>query len=314
MDIITIEKRLWEMFCNKQGIPLSKNDLDNDGTIPNYRKCSRLGISIYKLNKLFHEKYITEINIKNCKECNSILTTHDKIFCNRSCAAKYNNIGRVHSTETKQKLSDNSKYYIHNIGKCSKIFRKCLICDNTFKVYANSKREYCSHKCNPNLGGFREGAGYSKSGYYKGIYCGSTYELVWVMYRLDNNLEVKRFEGYIEENGKKYFPDFYVDNKIIEIKGRHTEEVDIKTKMALDAGFNIEVKYKKDLQAEFEWVKKNYVYKEVYELYDNHRPKYSYVCNYCGTIISTNKIKKTDTKFCNTTCVGKFMALKRKIL
>ena len=36
-------------------------------------------------------------------------------------------------------------------------------------------------------GGIREGAGRSKSGWYKGYYCNSSYELAWVIYSLDNN-------------------------------------------------------------------------------------------------------------------------------
>ena len=71
------------------------------------------------------------------------------------------------------------------------------------------------------MGGYREGSGRSKSGYYKGIYCGSTYELCWVIYSLDHNIQFNRFPGMIEENGLKYYPDFLLDDgkTIIETKG-----------------------------------------------------------------------------------------------
>ena len=69
------------------------------------------------------------------------------------------------------------------------------------------------------LGGYREGSGRSKSGYYKGIFCASTYELAWVVYRIDNQLPVERFKGYLEDevSNLKYYPDFFVDGSIVEI-------------------------------------------------------------------------------------------------
>ena len=42
-------------------------------------------------------------------------------------------------------------------------------------------------------GGYRPGSGRAKTGYYKGIYCGSTYELAWVIYQIDNNKDFSRF-------------------------------------------------------------------------------------------------------------------------
>lgn len=303
MTLDEIKIKLWDEY-SKSGNEITRGTVNLLEDIPNHRKCHRMGLNLYDLNKEFKLKYITEVNITCCLTCNNIITVVGNKFCNTSCAASFNNKNRKMSSETKNKISNKLKGNIpQNKGNCSKIDRKCLICDSIFMVYANGAKIYCSRKCNPKLGGYREGAGYSKSGYYKGIYYGSTYELVWGIYRIDHGLTVKRFDGYIEENGKKYFPDFDVDGKIIEIKGRHTKEVDIKTNMAIDAGYQIEVKYKKDLQKEFEWVKKNYTYKEIYELYDGYNPKYEYVCDTCGEKYTSNKIKTRKTYMvCSRKC------------
>lgn len=44
----------------------------------------------------------------NCKHCNSKISENKK-FCNRSCAATYNNTHRIVSDETKKKLSETMK-------------------------------------------------------------------------------------------------------------------------------------------------------------------------------------------------------------
>jgi len=60
------------------------------------------------------------------------------------------------------------------------------------------------------VGGLRNGSGRSKSGYYKEIYCGSTYELCWVIYNLDHNISFSRFSGYLTDGKIKY--------KVLDIK------------------------------------------------------------------------------------------------
>jgi len=66
---------------------------------------------------------------------------------------------------------------------------------------------------------------FGRQGFYKGIKCDSSWELAFVMYNLDHNIEFKRNEEYFEYfdvNGKKhlYFPDFVLsDGTYVEIKG-----------------------------------------------------------------------------------------------
>ncbi len=62
------------------------------------------------------------------------------------------------------------------------------------------------------------------SGYYRKFWCDSSWELAFLMYHLDNDIEIKRNnKGYSYTfYGKKhkFYPDFIIDGKFYEIKGR----------------------------------------------------------------------------------------------
>lgn len=178
----------------------------------------------------------------------------------------------------------------------------CVSCVHKTKEY----KDKISKSLKGKTGGYKKGSGRSFSGYYKNIYCGSTYELVWVIYRLDHNLPVKRFKGYLKNNNLIYYPDFIDNNKIIEIKGYHTDTVDKKANLAKEYGFEIDILYKEDLTFAFNWVKNNYYYKKLQELYDNYKPKYEYICNNCYVPFSKDVKVHTELKFCCRSCVGKY--------
>ncbi len=94
---------------------------------------------------------------------------------------------------------------------------------------------------NPNSGGYRQGSGRGKRGWYKGIYCDSSWELAFVVYHIDHNLYIERCREkrkYVFENKQhNYYPDFITDDGIIEIKGwkndkwleKQKQNTDIKT-------------------------------------------------------------------------------------
>lgn len=165
-------------------------------------------------------------------------------------------------------------------------------------------------------GGYREGSGRAKFGYYKGIYCGSTYELCWVIYNLDHNISFKRFEGYLQDGKIKYYPDFLIDtNTIVEIKGYKTEEVDRKTQLAVSNGYSISVLYKKDLEYAFEYVKKQYKISnknKFHTLYDDHKPQFNLVCSNCNLSFYTERKPKSKISFCTRKCAGCFRFKKNK--
>lgn len=83
-------------------------------------------------------------------------------------------------------------------------------------------------KKNHKAGGYRKGSGRGKQGWYKGIYCDSSWELAFVYYHLENNLDIKRCtesRKYIYEGVEHtYIPDFVTKDGIIEIKGYNTKQ------------------------------------------------------------------------------------------
>ena len=121
------------------------------------------------------------------------------------------------------------------------------------------------------LGELIEGSGRGKKGKYKGYYCDSTYELVYIIYNLDNNIPFKRckrsYHYTYNDNNYKYYPDFELDDgSLVEIKGYHTPQVDAKLNAVTDR--KIKVLYYDDLQYAFNWVKNNYSYNSLTDLYD----------------------------------------------
>lgn len=249
--------------------------------------------------------------IKICPKCQS---SHELlgVFCSRTCAN-----GRPKSAETKEKIR--LKMVGRVFGKKKDERRTNLICCTCGLALSRSKsqiskRNYCNKKCSdldhkraPLSGGFREGSGRSKSGYYKGIYCGSTYELAWVYYMISKGTSFIRFEGYIDiPSGGKYFPDFLVDKKIVEIKGYWTKNVDIKSDAARNAGYDISVLYKKDLAECFEIVRKKIGNKPIESLYEDFKPSYSYVCCICGENFSAQRKRRLSSVCCSKKCGGKF--------
>lgn len=91
-----------------------------------------------------------------------------------------------------------------------------------------------SHSGTFSRGGLRVGGGRGKKGWYKGIWCDSSWELAWVIYQLDHNIPFKRnTEGFEYEylgEKRKYYPDFILlnDSVYVEIKGYHNNRFSAK--------------------------------------------------------------------------------------
>ena len=122
-------------------------------------------------------------------------------------------------------------------------------------------------KKNPLAGGLREGSGRGKKGWYKGIFCDSSWELAFVIYHIDHNIPIKRCEEKRPYEYKGithyYVPDFIVNDKIIEIKGFNTEQWQIKMLNNKD----VTVLYEEDMKPYFEYVENKYG-KNYIEMYD----------------------------------------------
>lgn len=207
-----------------------------------------------------------------------------KKYCSRSCANS-----RQFTEESKKKKSDSIKAYYKDKNNNSIYYGniltayKCKYCGRIFNMHDQRDtggRKFCSKECRDKwmalniyakAGGYREGSGRSHSGWYKGIYCSSTWELAFLIYHLDHNLPIKRCTFYrtYEYNGvtHKYYPDFITNIGIIEIKGFKTKQWEAKQR----ANPDIITLYKTDMQKYIDYVKSKYTCM-LEELYDNSKP------------------------------------------
>lgn len=228
-----------------------------------------------------------ELVCEKCGKSYIVSTTQEKFdkgkhtkFCSVSCRNSH-----VVTDETKKKISESLKE--RELNKITEDDRKrrrkvykCKVCGSEFTFFDNRDcggRQYCSKKCkheflSKNTGGYRNGSGRGKSGWYKGIHCDSTWELAYVVYNIDHNINIKRCTEYrtYEYKGKihKYVPDFVVDETLVEIKGFRTEQWEAKLKHNPD----IKVIYKPDIKPYIEYVVSKYGY-DYTNLYDSSNPK-----------------------------------------
>lgn len=129
-------------------IPICKNRKElllklgfnlNGGTKRTLRNiCNKYGIDLSVFDtKLTPEKYYE--NPKYCQQCGKIIPYEKRInkFCSSSCAATYNNTGRVRIKKTDKKLSEKQQV--------SKEKHYCLFCGKELTKYHQEK--FCSQKC-----------------------------------------------------------------------------------------------------------------------------------------------------------------------
>lgn len=253
------------------------------------RECPICGREISRSN---YQKHIDKHNRKpNLPEIPKYRLMHEGLvcqFCGRLCINRNSlcNHERLCKNDPNRQLIN----YAHTSQKGRKAWNKGLKKETSPKILqiSNSLKEY--YKVHPGSfsgrhhtkesiekisksGGFRKNSGIGKKGYYKGVYCASTYELAFVIYNIDHNIKFERFKGYYlySYNGKKhkYFPDFILeDGSLVEIKGYATDLVNIKLMAVKDR--KITVLYKSDLKYAFDYIKEKYGKNEtnLFELYE----------------------------------------------
>lgn len=242
-------------------------------------------------------------------------------FCSRSCANS-----KVHTEETKNKIKEKINK-LKNEGKLFiptpknsgiRINKKCPVCNKEFNVCVSGKNKiYCSKHCmiedhehkfrKVSPGGNREGAGRSISGRYKGFYCGSVWELCFYIYHIDKGIKIDRCNEsffYNDDKGRerRYFPDFLVEDKIVEIKGPQDKLWEYKLK-SFPKKEKLIVLYKDDMKVYIDYVKEKYNCFYPQELYDDFKLSFKYICENCGSEFSSNKKNRT---FCSRRCAGLF--------
>lgn len=220
---------------------------------------------------------------KKCEQCGKLILFEfrNKRFCDIYCATIFTNKNRkiIYSEETLERLRECAKKNLKKvIPKDRKTFiLSCKICDKKFTVFYEKKhKKTCSEECRKkahSLYNHKQTKTYGICGYYKGIYCGSSWELAFLIFNLDAGKKVERCQITIpyEYNGEQhnYFPDFIMDNVIYEIKGFENEDVKIKTQATIHAGFEIVVLRKKEINPIIKDLKKRYGVKDITVLYDS---------------------------------------------
>lgn len=245
--------------------------------------------------------------MKLCEKCG---TEHEKPgrFCSRKCANS-----RKHTKETRDKISEKATRNASIKGPPKQILKECIICNTLHSKFGKTCSSECYKKHASNslkgkTGGYRNGSGHSKSGWYKGVYCGSTYELCWVIYNIDHNIKFERFPCKLQWGGISYIPDFLSgDGKtIIEIKGFEDQiSVDKKTAVANHHGFDVVVLRQIDLLFAFDYVRSIYGTAKFETLYDGYKPSFTYRCSNCHQSYDSDKIK-SSMSFCSRSCAGKY--------
>lgn len=252
----------------------------------------------------------------NCLKCNNQHngTYGSGKYCSRKCANS--RTWSQSDKDKKSKSATNSPLVLKanrekSIGHT--IQKKCPICEIKFTIpISESNQIFCSRKCHDldvsfkfrkkPPGGYRQGAGRSKGGWYKGIWCDSSWELAWVIYNIDHNILFKRnkkgFEYKIQNEIHNYYPDFIVGDNFIEIKGRLLEKDKFKISQF---PFKLKILFKKDLKEILKYVIEKYGgdFIKLYEENPHNIRKNS--CEICG-----KPAKKT---YCSRKCSG--IALKK---
>ncbi len=121
---------------------------------------------------------------------------------------------------------------------------------------------------------------WGRTGYYKGIYCQSTYELAFAIWAIEEGKPIQRCRlkiPYLFENRiRKYNPDFEITGKIYEIKGFEDETVEPKLIAAYEQGIEINYIGESDIGYYFEYAVEKFGLhpeKEFRHFYNDVAPK-----------------------------------------
>jgi len=169
--------------------------------------------------------------MQNCEICNSF---HDGTygsgrFCGLKCSKTFSSTCKKSSKN--ENISNSLK---GRLRTRTLLVKNCLKCSNEFSTVKTSKK-YCSHHCavlasNSNdavkeklrIARIREiekgNVGYGIKTEYRGIRCDSALEYAFLKKYFQDNPEskIERFRGHIvTSSGRKYQPDFIIDDKII---------------------------------------------------------------------------------------------------
>lgn len=192
---------------------------------------------------------------KVCSKCGhnfEIVATESEIrrdkvkkFCSRKCGNSRNLTEETKKKIGKSLIEGGNRFIPDNKGR--KYERRkgilltnkknseftCLHCGEIGKSYKYKKDQKYHKECWLRVsGGIKKGSSRGKSGFYKGYWCDSSYELAYLIYCLDSDIKIERnkkgFEYFYEEKRHLFYPDFIVNGKYVEIKNFKSELTDAK--------------------------------------------------------------------------------------
>lgn len=135
----------------------------------------------------------------------------------------------------------------------------------------HTKETILKMKNNPKCGGLRIGSGHGKMGWYKGVYCRSSWELAWLIYQLEHGQKVEPCKEFFEYrfNGgtHRYYPDFKIGEIYYEIKGQHFDNLTAKLEYFPKEKTLIMIDGKQEIKLYLDYVIKKYG-KDFIKLYE----------------------------------------------
>ena len=255
-----------------------------------------------------------------CKKCNNEFEVQKGLI--NYCSIKCRN-SHFRSEESKRKTSlsvlssekvkESNAKREHKKGDKSPIWIErveviCSLCNESFIKPITSSRKYHG-KCYTKIaGGYKPNSGKGKKGWYKGFWCDSSWELAWVIYHLEHDIEFERntekFKYSYKSKELNYIPDFKSDNIYYEIKGYSWDKVKEKINQF---PFELKVLFEDDLKEVFKYVKEKYG-SDYIKLYEGN--PWIQLTNNCK---KCNKPCKKKSIFCSKECSGSFNRRFRKI-
>ena len=161
-------------------------------------------------------KYICKFCSKECKNANSH-RNHERL-CPSNPERNYVSHTIGHKAWNKGLTKETSE----SVAKFSKTYSERYSRENNH-WYGKHHSDETIRKMKKTCGGYRQGSGRGKHGWYKGYYCDSSWELAFVIYNLDHNIKFERNRKVFTYNYNNeihtYMPDWLIDNKYVEIKG-----------------------------------------------------------------------------------------------
>lgn len=163
-----------------------------------------------------------------------------------------------------------------------KISEKITGFASTSEKEIERRKKLSEHAKKNNYGGYIKGSGRGKSGWYKNYWCDSSWELAFVVYNLEHNVEFKRneerFEYYWKDKKHIWIPDFIVNDVYYEIKGYWTDQCQSKFDSFKKP---LKILYQKEMKDILNYVTIKYG-KDYIKLYENNKEK---SCSLCGGYI-----------------------------